>query len=265
MGINKYATPGNNLRGCVADVQDMYNLLTNVYHLKQKNIRVLTDQRATKNAIISNLQWLIDSSSKNDEAIYYHSGHGTQIRDVNGDELTDQLDECLVTYDFNWHDALTDDVIHNLFKKLKRGAFLSMVCDTCHSGSMTRGFAHPGYNRTPKTITPPFDIQCRMDDRLSVNHMGRSDKKPDTQRHILLSGCQDNQFSQEALIGGQIRGALTYFLTSHLRSNRGSNWAQLHLAVCKALNKNGYTQRPNLAGSNNLVNRTLFGGADRKE
>ena len=115
VGINKYAAPGCNLSGCVNDVWDMYELLTKDFGFNPDNVRVVVDERATFKNILERLQWLIKSSEAGDEAVYYHSGHGSQVRDRNGDELSDKLDECvsgstLITTDVG---LVRADRIHN--------------------------------------------------------------------------------------------------------------------------------------------------------
>ena len=150
VGINKYRIPGNDLNGCVNDAEIMYNLLTTQFKFDPTNVRVLVDERATKRGILERLEWLLTGYKLGDELIFYYSGHGSQVRDRNGDELEDQLDEILCPYDLNWDDLLTDDYLGALFKQIPKGVYLSMVCDSCHSGTMTKSvFRYPS---NPKNI-----------------------------------------------------------------------------------------------------------------
>ena len=137
VGINKYAVPGMDLAGCVNDANSMRDLLKDCFGFETFGIRVLINEHATKMNILNGLRWLISKGQEGVELVYYHSGHGTQTPDESGDEI-DQLDEVLVAHDHDWHNPLIDDDVAAIFKNLRPGAFLSMVCDTCHSGSMTR-------------------------------------------------------------------------------------------------------------------------------
>ena len=58
VGINKQTMPGCDLRGCVNDAAQMRETLLS-HGFKQENIRVLTDERATKQAILERLAWLV--------------------------------------------------------------------------------------------------------------------------------------------------------------------------------------------------------------
>lgn len=138
VGIDKYQDKRNNLNGCINDVKSMYDLLINQFGFEHDNIRMLTDHRATKKNIIKRIKWLINNSIEGDELVLHYSGHGSQVRDRNGDELNDNLDEILCPCDMNWDDPLTDDILSNIFSKKPYGVFLTFICDSCHSGTMTR-------------------------------------------------------------------------------------------------------------------------------
>ncbi|MEI6262162.1 MAG: caspase family protein [Deltaproteobacteria bacterium] len=82
VGVNKYKLPGSDLQGCVNDatnVRDIYGFTTN-------DIRVLVDARATKSAIMDRLNWLVKDAKAGDKLLFHFSGHGSQIRDRDGDE-----------------------------------------------------------------------------------------------------------------------------------------------------------------------------------
>jgi len=148
VGINKYAAPGCNLSGCVNDVWDMYELLTKNYGFDPDNVRVVIDERATFKNILERLQWLIKSSEAGDESVFYNSSHGSQVRDRNKDELSDQLDECLVTHDHDWDNPFIDDILYDTFKELDKKAFLTVIVDTC----LSKDTLIPLLDGTQKTI-----------------------------------------------------------------------------------------------------------------
>ena len=84
VGINDYQKI-NDLKGCLNDVQNMRDFLKDYKEFKIENIRVLTDGRATKQNIINRLNWLVEGSKSGDVLVFHFSGHGSQIRDRNGD------------------------------------------------------------------------------------------------------------------------------------------------------------------------------------
>lgn len=255
VGINIYKPELNaNLRGCVNDVETMRKLLVDNFNFKPENIRVLVDERATKQGILDRLKWLLDGAKAGDMLVFHYSGHGSQVRDRNGDELEDQLDEILCPHDLDWDDPLTDDCLADLFKQLPKGVNLTMICDSCHSGTMSKSMFH--VYRT-KVIRAPFDIQSRAYDKiLPRNKMGKKNKG--TQRHLLMSGCKDNQTSADAYIDGRYQGAFTWALTKTIRENLDIEWQQAHINTLELLS--GYSQEPQLSGDATIIFSKVFGG-----
>ena len=137
VGINHYSTPGMDLAGCVNDANNVKQFLLECCGFEEGGIKMLLDEQATKKNILGHLEWLVSKGVDGVELVYYHSGHGSQVFDESGDEA-DQLDEILIPHDHDWNDPFLDDYLAKIFSKLPAGAFLSMICDTCHSGSMTK-------------------------------------------------------------------------------------------------------------------------------
>ena len=96
VGINRYPDPRNELKGCVNDVRQMAETLKRRYGFPgDRNMRILTDARATTKAILDGLAWLTAGASPGDSLVFHYSGHGSQVPDRNGDETSDRLDEIL--------------------------------------------------------------------------------------------------------------------------------------------------------------------------
>ena len=249
VGINNYATPGMDLNGCVNDANNMKDFLLECCGFEDAGIKMLLDAQATKANILGHLNWLVSKGDAGVELFYYHSGHVTQVFDVSGDE-SDQLDEVLVPHDHDWNDPLLDDYLADIFKKLSAGAFLSMICDTCHSGSMTKDIV--------RNIAVPKEMAEKMKGKvLKVRKFGmKKDISKSPQNHILLSGCKDNQTSSETTLGGIRQGLLTYTFIKECKESARS-WRETHTAVVNALSN--WSQEPVLSGSDNLKDRVVFG------
>lgn len=251
VGINHYSTPGMDLAGCVNDANNMKDFLIDCCGFSSENIKMATDSNATKKNILAGLRWLVSMGTAGVELFYYHSGHGSQVFDASGDE-SDQLDEILVPHDHDWNDPLLDDYLEDIFKDLVEGAFLSMICDTCHSGSMTKDVV--------RNIAMPKEMAEKMNGRaVKVRKFGvKKDISKSPQRHILLSGCRDDQTSSEAIIDGVKQGALTYAFIMEA-TEPALSWKETHANVIEFLKSEGWTQDPVLSGSDDLQNRIVLG------
>lgn len=270
VGINKYQMPGADLNGCVNDAEDIWNMLIEKGY-NADNIRMLTDFRATQQNILERLEWLVSNLKSGDEGFFHYSGHGSFIRSRQGDtsELDDYQTEIIVPTDMNWDDPLTDDILANYFKRVQEGAFLYFIADCCHSGSINRGIQktdnpHPWKSRF---IAPPLDIAVRSQGRdLDVNRLGRRGNNLErasnvyviNQRHLLLSGCRDNQTSADAFINGKWGGALSQNFLRILKENKEKSWIEIHQLLISSLQNQSYTQVPQLTGPENVINKVPF-------
>ncbi len=256
VGINDYKSI-NDLGGCINDVTNMRSILTTYLGFTNKDIRVLTDSRATKANIMTRLGWLTKNAKAGDYLVFHYSGHGSQIRDRDGDELRDNMDELICPYDMDWDDTfITDDDLNKTFKALPDGVLLEVFLDACHSGTGLRetGLGRPAAlgpmnDPVPRFLSPPIDIACRHEgeeDTLKPKRGFQSPKRS-TLHHILWAGCRDNQTSADAYIGGTYNGAFTYYFCKHMRdAGGGISRNDLLTRVRKSLRHEGYDQVPQL-------------------
>ncbi|MFH1612375.1 MAG: caspase family protein [bacterium] len=245
VGINDYKQV-NDLNGCVNDVLNMRDILLKYFDFTVSNIRVLTNFRSTKLNILTRLKWLLKDAKKEDILIFHFSGHGTQIRDREGDELKDYLDEAICPYDVNWDGGLIlDDDLYNIFQNLAKGVHLEIILDTCNSGTGTRDFI-PNKNIKIKFLQPPIDILCRKEENLKVKKIGLK-KEQKKLNHILWTACKDNQTSADAFIDNAYNGAFTYYFCKHIRENKGKiTREELIKKIRFSLKQNDFSQIPQI-------------------
>lgn len=266
VGINKYVTrPGSNLRGCCNDVVSIRDILLRIFGFKAEDVRVVTDERATKAAIMKRLRWLITTSTAGDNLYFHFSGHGSTIRDRSGDELSDGLDELLCPTDINFDTtAILDDELSYLLSALPKGVSLDVSLDACHSGTSTRGglFALPEIIATVSTarfLAPPLDIQLRVDETLTLPVTKLAlprENNMDSMRHCLFAGCTDAQTSADACIRGGYAGAFSFTLCEVLRATQGKiTRAELIAKVQDGVKARGFFQTPQLEGAGALLGR----------
>lgn len=250
VGVNRYRIPGADLKGCINDVTNVRDILLKYYGFTVREIRALTDERATKKNIIDRLQWLVKDTKPGDRLLFHFSGHGSQIRDREGDELKDRMDEILCPHDMDWDGTyIVDDELRDIFASLPKGANLEVLLDSCHSGTGTREAmaitALPADQAfQPRFLPPPADIQLREEDGLEERKILKGENP---MKHVLFAGCRDNQTSADASIGGNFNGAFTYYFCKHIRDAGGAlTRAELLTRVRASLKFNGFSQVPQL-------------------
>lgn len=144
VGVGEYKqSKVPDLPGPPNDARRFYNLLTgkNGYGFPEENVCLLLDEKATTSgfkAAFRNV--LIEQAEKNDVAVIFYAGHGSQARDKNGDE-PDEWDET-----FLFHDARTDgvpDLLDDEFNQMlaqlhTKTSNITVILDSCNSGTATR-------------------------------------------------------------------------------------------------------------------------------
>ena len=268
IGINNYQSI-NGLQGCINDVTNVRDILKTFFGFTNNDIRVLTDTRATRANILSRLEKMVSQGKPGDLLVFQFSGHGSQIRDRNNDELNDHLDELICPYDMNWDNGyITDDMLGNILMRLKKGVRMEIILDSCHSGTGTReinpfrpsGVQLPGMIKG-RFVTPPVDIESRYqgdEDKLKPAKAFRTDQRI-ILNHILWAGCRDNQTSADAEINGYYNGAFSYYFCKHIRENKGKILrTDLCATVKNSLKFNKFEQVPQLECDNNLKKMNVF-------
>jgi len=139
VGINDYPDEANQLNGCLNDVFRMSEVLQEA-GIAPENIKVVLNERATSKNIRTMMDWFLKDARSGDDRFFYYSGHGAQIPSGGMDGEDDHLNECLVTYDFDWtnENAYTDKEFLAAYSKLDYGVNFITMLDCCHSGGMAR-------------------------------------------------------------------------------------------------------------------------------
>ncbi len=131
IGIDSYV--GQPLSGCVNDSKRWADTLDGLGF----QVKRIVDRDATRSAIVQGLRDLIVNAREGDELVFQYAGHGTQIEDDDGDEASG-FDQAFVPIDYDKGVLLLDDDFHRETEALRKGAFLTLFMDCCHSGSNSR-------------------------------------------------------------------------------------------------------------------------------
>jgi metacaspase-1 len=263
IGINNYPGTSSDLSGCVNDANDWTKELTK----RGFAVKKLLDQQATRKAMRLAIQTTVGGAKAGDLVVVQYSGHGSFVPDENGDE-PDGTDECLCPYDINANGPLTDDDLFDLYSARQQDVRILMISDSCHSGSVAR-FAPI---TTPPTIRgkgapvgkvrflpPTVFLSKRESSKLGLRRAIRSSSPPGRYAALLMSGCQDTEYSYDAYFRGRPNGAFTYVALRALSAlPTDATYADWFKAIRNALPSQQYPQTPNLYGHKNMKKWKIF-------
>ena len=163
IGINRYANPGFNLKGAVRDAHNMRDLLSEHLGFRRDQIRLLTDEQATRDGILDGVRdWLAAGTRPGSRALLYFAGHGFYQEDDDGDE-EDGYDEALAPHDIQlvsasrdlvpqrFENLILDDEIGELVAGMQDRQVV-LIVDSCHSGTITRTMSRPADPDAVRTI-----------------------------------------------------------------------------------------------------------------
>ena len=165
VGVGEYQNDIASLWGVEKDIKNIEKLFR---HLAIDNIQIIKDEQATLQNIRNLFNNYINSpqNNPNNSFIFYYSGHGVQVDDIDGDEA-DGKDEGTALYDLDIkpnEDTITgglllDDELYTILGKIKSKKIL--ILDKCHSDSSHRGRVVKSLPPEDYNITNEFwqDIQ----------------------------------------------------------------------------------------------------------
>jgi metacaspase-1 len=266
VGIDAYENPSvPTLRGCVNDVALVRALLKDYFGVRNEDIRIVVNGRATKAAIMRRLEDMIARGQPGDVLVFYYSGHGSQVRDRNGDELNDALDEVICPYDMDWdrETYILDDDLDALFGSLPDEVLLEAFFDCCFWGAGARGLdpePPPEPLRSDvRYLPPPFDIAARAEgaDHLEFHRLHACECFT-AKRNVVWGASQEGQPAAEDYMDGRPNGIFTYwgcrFIAEHMEQVAGLDYTreQLLADVRGYLRSLGYAQTPELSAPGEL-------------
>jgi hypothetical protein len=241
IGIRYFDISGVTLNGCINDIQNINNMLIDAYDYDSSNIIMLRDDseeymQPTRANILLTLDTIVRQTSNLDEIWIHYSGHGSQIKDNNGDEV-DGLDDVLVPVDYQTTGYIADDEILIMIKNIKCKAII--IFDCCHSGTIC-------------DLPWSYEFTSSKDESMEYIKSGNNDVVIDNKNIYMISGCKDYQTSADTFdnSSNQFVGALTTSLIDCLRYNKHDvDIMTLYRDVCVYLLTFGYKQIPILSSS----------------
>lgn len=256
IGINEYQSVSG-LQGCISDVKKHKRLLKESFGFSAGNIHTLVDTEAVKTNVMRELNWLIENAKSGDILVFMVAGHGSHVLDEDGDE-EDGVDEifCLWDMDFNNPDSyLLDDEIRAYTERLPDGVALTIIFDSCHSGTATRLLLNPRArslstvkNLRSRYLQPPTEVLVSLQNagtRSAFADLGGESKM----NHIFFAGCKADQTSADAEIDAGPHGAFSYYFCKVAEKSPEIDQQDLIREVRTLLQQNNFAQVPQMEPS----------------
>jgi hypothetical protein len=234
-----YGGWSGDLNACEADAVDV----ADIAKAKGFKTQTLVTRSATRKNVIQAMDKAAGSLQTGDIFLLFYSGHGGQVPDMNNDE-DDHQDETWCLYD----GELIDDEIFRLLGKFAKGVRIFALSDSCHSGTVTKAAFYQGTmgarsagvgpDRPRYKFMPP-DVALRTyrQNRKFYDKILKDPKLTNTLDEVtasvvLISGCQDNQYSSD--------GTFNSLFTANLLAawNNGHfkrNYKSFHKAIIKRM------------------------------
>jgi hypothetical protein len=229
-------------------------VLKDHYGFSSGDVKLLFDKDATKKGILQGLGALLAGAKKGDVLVFTISSHGTYVVDTSGDE---SYDEALCPWDMKT-DLIIDDELRELFENLPTGCHLTVVSDSCFSGTLL--LAIPGIT-TPDDRRKRF-IRPKVLGLPEVPDVTLTEPEPfpeSKMREVLISACSDHEEALDAKFGSVYHGAMTYFALDLLRAaNYEITYRALWDALVVRLEQEGFAQEPQVEGKASAKRRRVF-------
>ena len=235
-GINNYPGSSNDLNGCLNDISDIAQRLSDDF--PEFKTKLFKDSQVTRYTFITEVTKEIGMLVPGDVLLISYSGHGTQVYDISGDE-EDGYDEAIYLYD----GSVIDDDIGDALKNIPDGATVILMFDSCFSGTVTRRL---NGDKTKFIKTEGLPLRKKKRKRFKKSEM----------KWIVFSGCSEQQTSADALISGRYNGAFTYYALKALTVDiTYREWID---KIHEYLPSKDFDQNPTLEGREGLFDKKVL-------
>lgn len=240
------------LDGCKNDADLIKQVIISKFSFPEQEVKEIINYDATRDNILKGMENLLKESNKNDIALIYYAGHGSQVKNSMSAEK-DNKDESMVPVD-TWKEGVSDIRDKELAKMFNRfidkGVKLTIIYDCCHSGSIARGL-YPSKSR--------FIAESNYDAKDNSAPVPPETRK--NSGYMIMSAAQDNEYAQEQFDDlDSAHGAFTLALVKALDQQSVTASAQNLFGGLRAILKsNGKSQEPVLAGDATRFDQTIFG------
>ncbi len=187
IGVSKYQDPDiRSLKFARADAESIYQLITDPEGggFPEDNVRLLTDEQATREAIMQTIgEWLPGQAKPDDMVLLFYAGHGGVEVDLTGEE-SDGNSKYLIPYDSKlgglFSTAILNSMMTTMLQRIQSNRMIFLI-DCCYSGGTSNLAA-----LAVRSISSP-GTKVETDVYSDFSGSGR----------VVISASQPDQFSLE--------------------------------------------------------------------
>jgi hypothetical protein len=204
---------------------------------------------ATRDAVKEAISSAAEKLNAGDMFMITYSGHGGQVRDVDGDEVLDGRDDTWCLFD----GQLLDDELAVLYAGFKPGVRVLVLSDSCHSGTMLKS-GRPGdeeedaeveeefiYARTIPSSVARSVLQQNREFYTKIQKDLPNPRPPIKASVQLLSGCKEDELSYGSIETGRFTEAVKNVFAD---GSFEGDYSEFHKAIVKAVAKAKNPQTP---------------------
>jgi metacaspase-1 len=200
---------------------------------------ILLTKNAIRKKVTAEIKNAAKKLKKGDIFMLSYSGHGGQLPDRNREEA-DATDETWCLYD----GQLVDDELYTMLGEFAQGVRILVFSDSCHSGTVTKAAYYQEQMDVRTTNVAVDETKYRFMPLDMVIHTYRLNKDfydkillrqdlKDAEDKVkasvlLISGCQDNQYSADGAFNGLFTSQL---LTVWKEGLFRGNYEKLHRQI----------------------------------
>lgn len=275
VGVNEYPNlPAySQLRGCVNDVLIMKQTLEASFGFPSSNITTLVNEQATAARIREGLDQLCTDCQPNDIIVFHFSGHGSRMAAAS--EKPCGYDETIMPHDSGRMnpsfptqvtpcDIRDTDIQAWLSRLTGKTSNVTLIFDSCHSGSITRVLPDSASEGTSLRWIEPDSVGNGNTSNIGAarnwgRESGSSGWLPSSDKYVLLAACAAEQGAyemdhEENGVAGR-NGALTFFLTREINQATSNTYRDIWEIVALKVNNRFQKQTPLLEGA---LDRKIF-------
>lgn len=270
VGISYFQDPYvRALEGCANDAALMASMLKRHFGFTAASIRSLTDKRATRTAILDELEWLVGDAAQGDVLVFTLATHGTWIfeRDEEGYPKIEPggFDKIFMTYDYanNYTDpnGLLEKEVGAVLDNIPIGVNCYCIVDTCHSGLPSEMMSDASDQLSARYSPSGSDGLERYRTRVDEGFQeGGHCKGPN---RVMIAACTNRELSYDIPTEKGKHGLLTLSLHQTLEKHCwdvpvNTAYQEVKSKVTAMANFMDVKQTPQLHAPGRLMNHRIF-------